>query len=162
MNGSEQINKDNVILSIIDQIVLLFYVKKEVGDQVLREQSILALDNILKQDSVQTSRKVVEFYHAMLDHMQIEFPGSVTSTVIWLVYNHGFVIKTPRVTLAFDLITGYSGTDYHPLFEILKEQIKLMFSATSMGITMVEIWSVPLNQMADISSHRTTWHRAIV
>ena len=65
------------------------------GDPVVRENSILSLDNILKDDSSRTSLPVLDFYRSMMEKVQNEFYYQYSSSVIWIMYNHGFIVKTP-------------------------------------------------------------------
>jgi len=63
----------------------------------------------------------IQFHSTMLDHPpSLTDPGIRQETIlaldsgmaIWMMYNHGFIVKTPEVVFAFDLTDGYSGWPY--------------------------------------------------
>jgi L-ascorbate metabolism protein UlaG (beta-lactamase superfamily) len=82
----------------------------DTGDSTLREQTILALDEILKHDSSRTSTHVLNFYDLMMNKVNTELEDTVSAGAsIWMMYNHGFLVKTSQVLLAFDLVPGYPG-----------------------------------------------------
>ncbi|MEJ2196194.1 MAG: T9SS type A sorting domain-containing protein [Ignavibacteriaceae bacterium] len=97
------------------------------GDPVLREQTILDLDNILKNDSSRTSSEVINFYNLMMEKVNTEINQPITSGIsIWMMYNHGFIVKTPQLVFAFDLINGYEGWQTLLPDELINE-IKVLF-----------------------------------
>ena len=97
------------------------------GDQIIREQTILVLDDILKHDSSRTSLEVFNFYNLMMEKVNVEFHQSLTNGIaIWMMYNHGFVIKTQQVVFAFDLVEGYSGWSTSLPEELIRE-INVLF-----------------------------------
>jgi len=92
------------------------------GDPNLREATILDLDNILKHDSSRTSPDVCDFYNFMMAKVSSELQDTVTSGItIWMMYNHGMVIKSPQVVFAFDLVDGYSGWTQQLPSELITE-----------------------------------------
>ena len=97
------------------------------GDPAVREQTILELDDILKHDSSRTSLEVLNFYNLMMEKVNVEFHQSLTNGIaIWMMYNHGFVIKTQQVVFAFDLIKGYFAW-FTLLPEELIREINILF-----------------------------------
>jgi len=97
------------------------------GDSLLREQTILALDEILKDDSSRTSPKVLSFYSSMMEKVDTEFVDTeMAGMSIWMMYNHGFLVKTPQNVIAFDLVDGYHGWSTN-LPTNLIEQINILF-----------------------------------
>jgi hypothetical protein len=76
------------------------------GDIIIREQTILALDNILKNDSGCTVNNIYDFFLARMEKVPQEFEDTVSVASIWLIYNHGFIIKTPQLVFAFDVVFG--------------------------------------------------------
>jgi hypothetical protein len=103
------------------------------GDSTVRDQTIIALDNILKEDSSRTSQSVFDFYTFMMEKVEMELQDKVEQgAVIWMMYNDGFIIKTPQVIFAFDLVEGYSGWSMHLPSEIIK-QIKVLFISHQHG-----------------------------
>ncbi len=80
------------------------------GDLFIREQTIMALDDILSVESAGDSVNVFEFYGAMMQKVSDEIEAEVHHGLrIWMMYNHGFIVKTPHNTFAFDLIDAYNG-----------------------------------------------------
>jgi len=77
---------------------------------ILREETILTLDSILTNTEVSKSQAVENFYNSMIEKMEIELQDTVVSgNNIWMMYNHGFIVKTPQITMAFDLLDGITG-----------------------------------------------------
>ena len=77
---------------------------------VLREKTILTLDSILTNTEAGESQAVENFYNSMIEKMGVELQDTVVSgNNIWMMYNHGFVVKTPQITMAFDLVDGVTG-----------------------------------------------------
>ncbi len=82
-------------------------------DPGIRQETILALDSILKENSASTSQEVQNFYIQMMIKARNEMKTPLDSEMaIWMMYNHGFIVKTPEVVFAFDLTDGYSGWPY--------------------------------------------------
>jgi L-ascorbate metabolism protein UlaG (beta-lactamase superfamily) len=79
------------------------------GDSAIREQTILELDEILKDESLRNSNEVFDFYKSMMEKVNNEINDEVNDGIrIWIMYNHGFIIKTPENVFAIDLVDGYS------------------------------------------------------
>lgn len=97
------------------------------GDPTVREETILALDDILKNDSSRTSQGVHDFYTFMMEKVNTELQDTNSAgATIWMMYNHGFVIKTPQHVFAFDLVDGYIGWSTELPPELLM-QIDVLF-----------------------------------
>ena len=102
------------------------------GDPEIRKQMLLALDDILLPASSRSSQDVFDFYVSMMDKVNNEIAENVQEGVnIWMMYNHGFIVKTPRIVFAFDLVSGYidgwkRGRQYRLPDELLK-QIQILF-----------------------------------
>jgi hypothetical protein len=78
-----------------------------------RRGAVLALDGILSDDAARTDPAVKAFYRDCLEAACAEMREPVaTGMRVWSMYNHGYVIRTASVTLAFDLMNGYPGWDY--------------------------------------------------
>ncbi len=107
------------------------------GDPTLREQTILALDDILKDDSSRSSPSVFDFYAAMMENVKVELNEEVPERAsIWMMYNHGYVVKTPEIVFAFDLVDGYSEWEQGRGYELpaeLVQQIKVLFVSHTHG-----------------------------
>jgi L-ascorbate metabolism protein UlaG (beta-lactamase superfamily) len=97
------------------------------GDPLLREGVIMALDSILKDDASRTAQDVFNFYTSMMAKVNSELRDTVVSgATIWMMYNHGFVVKTPQIVMAFDLVDGYYGWGTQLPSELLSS-IKVLF-----------------------------------
>ncbi len=97
------------------------------GNPNLREDTILDLDGILKHDSSRTSQDVSDFYNFMMAKVSSELQDTVINDIsIWMMYNHGMVIKSPQVVFAFDLVNGYSGWTQQLPSELIT-QIDVLF-----------------------------------
>lgn len=58
-----------------------------------------------------TPPDILQYYEARLARVATELAQPVTSGFrVWAMYNHGFIVKTPTATVAFDLVEGK--TDY--------------------------------------------------
>jgi L-ascorbate metabolism protein UlaG (beta-lactamase superfamily) len=97
------------------------------GDPTVREQTILDLNNILLNDSSRGSQAVYNFYNFMMEKVNVELRDTVSEgATIWMMYNHGFVIKTTQNVFAFDLIEGHPGWIRHLPPELI-QQIEVLF-----------------------------------
>ncbi|MGA3288166.1 MAG: T9SS type A sorting domain-containing protein [Bacteroidota bacterium] len=97
------------------------------GDLMVRKQSILSLDTILCSDTARTAQSVFNLYTSMMEKVKTEIQTQVvTGASIWLMYNDGYIVKTPEIVFAFDLIGGYSGWHTHLPLELI-DQIKVLF-----------------------------------
>lgn len=103
------------------------------GDQAVRREAILSLNEFLKDEASIWDEDLAAFYADMMEKVASEIQEPVQSGVrIWSMYNHGFIIKTPSTVFAFDLVNGYSGWDYQLPDEILK-QIQVLFISHNHG-----------------------------
>ncbi len=103
------------------------------GNSSIRKETILVLDRILLSDSAYTSETVFDFYQSMMQKVTLELSTySGNSTTIWMMYNHGFLVKTPKIVFAFDLINGHYGWQashgWEPLLpDELVKRIQVLF-----------------------------------
>ncbi|MFQ6093839.1 MAG: hypothetical protein ACE5OR_14390 [bacterium] len=64
------------------------------GDPMVREESILALEKILQNDSSRTSQEVIDYYEFWMDRVKNELQDAVQGdAAIWQMYNHGYLIR---------------------------------------------------------------------
>ena len=77
-----------------------------------RRSALLLLDAVLHDPYAPSRPPIQAFYHARIEHAADEMEaGKVEDgAVIWKLYNHGFVVRTPSVTIAFDLFRGPKGS----------------------------------------------------
>ena len=103
------------------------------GDPTVREETILALDEILKYYSFSVSQSVNNFYTFMMENVNMELQDTLSAGAsIWMMYNHGFVVKTPQNVFAFDLVDGYSGWSTYLPSELI-QQIEVLFVSHNHG-----------------------------
>jgi L-ascorbate metabolism protein UlaG (beta-lactamase superfamily) len=79
------------------------------GQNSARTAPITAFDALLADldASVATPPDVINYYAARLARVATEMEQPVTAGFrVWAMYNHGFIVKTPTATFAFDLIEG--------------------------------------------------------
>ncbi len=86
------------------------------GDPVVRRETILALDTILKSDTASSSTVVKGFLISMLQKVMNELPDPVPAggVRIWQMYNDGYLVKTSSMVFAFDLSAVSWGVVYPP------------------------------------------------
>ena len=97
------------------------------GNKEIRKEAILALDEYLKNNLSTIDPDIEEFYENMMGYVKSEISEPVLTGVrIWSMYNHGYIVKTPSTTFAFDLIDGIRQWDYQIPDSIL-EQIQVLF-----------------------------------
>jgi L-ascorbate metabolism protein UlaG (beta-lactamase superfamily) len=100
------------------------------GNSIIRKESILALDQILLSDSGRRSKSISDLYTSMMQKVKNELQDEVKSGAsIWMMYNDGYLVKTPELVFAFDVITGHWGITALPLDVI--DQIKVLFVSHS-------------------------------
>ncbi|MBM3288979.1 MAG: MBL fold metallo-hydrolase [Candidatus Hydrogenedentes bacterium] len=73
-----------------------------------RALALRLLDAVLHDTHSPNQPSVQAFYHARMEHAvkQIEEMRVTEGLQIWKLYNHGFVVCTPSITVAFDLFRG--------------------------------------------------------
>jgi len=94
------------------------------GDAALRREAIEALDAILIGPCYQ-AHGVEEYFTTTMETVAEELVDPVTSGAkIWMMYNHGFIVKTPEVVFGFDVV-GFRNWRW-PVNE-LAEQLDVLF-----------------------------------
>jgi L-ascorbate metabolism protein UlaG (beta-lactamase superfamily) len=119
--------EEEIVMSLSDIETNLLDNPPGYGNPDIREKSILALDKLLKDDFSRTDRQMKSFYISMMNKVSDEIEDSVSTATIWMMYNHGFVIKTPDLTFAFDLVHGYGEWSEIYLPMNILSQIKVLF-----------------------------------
>jgi len=76
-----------------------------------RRLALLVMDGVLHEAYAANRPPVQEFFHAQMSKAigEMERAKVTEGALIWKLYNHGFVVRTPTVTLAFDLNPGTRG-----------------------------------------------------
>jgi len=80
-----------------------------------RTKSISDFDAILWKidENKATPTEIIEYYKARVAQVASEMALPVTTGLrVWQLYNHGFIVKTPTTTFAFDLVEGKASNFY--------------------------------------------------
>jgi hypothetical protein len=98
---------DVMVEAALHEAELLLAKYPPTSDPGLRRQHLLAsLDSILQQENASTVPAVQRFFHQRIEDavhdMRTTTPRS--GAIVWLIYNHGFVVRTPTATVCFDLV----------------------------------------------------------
>jgi L-ascorbate metabolism protein UlaG (beta-lactamase superfamily) len=111
-------------LALVEEALVRF---PPVLPEPLERRMVLLMIDAVLHDVAAPSRQVVqEFFHSRMEGaLQTMARTQVKEgAVIWKLYDHGFVIRTPKVTLAFDLVRGYSSREKgFPISDHLIENI---------------------------------------
>jgi L-ascorbate metabolism protein UlaG (beta-lactamase superfamily) len=81
------------------------------GVNLARSQAITDFDGLLavSDETKTTSADITNYYIARSARVATEMEQAVTVGFrVWAMYNHGFIVKTPTTTFAFDLVEGKS------------------------------------------------------
>ena len=83
-----------------------------VMEHPVRRAALIRLDDILHIDSAPTKGLVQKFYRGRMEQAiaNIEQTKVSEGMHIWKLYNMGFLVRTPSVSLAFDIVPGMPGT----------------------------------------------------
>lgn len=76
-----------------------------------RRAGFILIDHVMHDDAKAAYRVAVQrFFHRRVDVAIKEIASErvKTGAIIWKIYNDAFVVKTPSVTIGFDLTRGYS------------------------------------------------------
>ena len=112
----------------------LIYNPPTLGNETLREQTILDLDDILEVSGLgNMPPEIGQFYSNMIEKVKTELKQSIDGTSIWMMYNHGFIVKTEQNIFAIDLIRGYNGWFSYVLPRDIIDQIKVLMITHSHG-----------------------------
>jgi len=98
----------------------------------VRRAALIRLDDILHIASAPRKQLVREFYRARMEKAvgEIESTRVSDGVRIWKLYNHGFLIRTPTVSLAFDIVPGAAQEGLfiqEPLLARLARQADILF-----------------------------------
>lgn len=116
-----------------------------------RSATITYLDSILwaADETQPTPAKIVEYYRTRVAKVNSEIQLPVTVGVrVWSLYNHGFIVKTPTSTFAFDLVQGKGGGFNSPAWNVelpdsLLAEIDILFVSHEHGDHYDETEKIP-------------------
>ena len=86
-----------------------------------REMALLLIDNVLHDEKANLRPAVQDFFIERYENTirEIHDLKVENGVVIWKLYNHSFVVKTPSVTIGFDIQRSFEGKDGY----ILKKKV---------------------------------------
>lgn len=78
-----------------------------------RRLALLLIDGVLHEEAAATRAAVHSFHRDRIDAAatEVERTTVTAGARVWKLYDHGFVVRTPSVTLAFDLVRGVHVAD---------------------------------------------------
>jgi L-ascorbate metabolism protein UlaG (beta-lactamase superfamily) len=84
-----------------------------VDEPEIRKMALLLIDNVLHDEKAALRPAVQSFFRNRIETAidEITTIKVEKGIIIWKLYNHTFVIKTPDVTIAFDLQKGTPGVE---------------------------------------------------
>lgn len=93
-------------LQWVDFILANF--KPSLNEHPVRRAALIRLDDILHIESAPEKPLVQKYYRARLEQaiLDIERTKVTQGLRIWKLYNHGFLIRTPSLSFAFDIVPG--------------------------------------------------------
>lgn len=120
-----------------------------------RRLALLLIDGVAHESYAPARPPVQAFFHRRMDLAleDIERRQVDRGAVIWKLYNHGFVVRTPSVTLAFDVNPGTRG------FRTV-DPVKGKMTVETPGFPMPTEWVERLARQCDVLfvSHRHADH----
>jgi hypothetical protein len=80
----------------------------DIVEHPVRRAALIRLDDVLHIESAPRKPLVQAFYRARIERAvrDIETTRVTSGMRIWKLYNHGFLVRTPSVSLAFDIVPG--------------------------------------------------------
>jgi L-ascorbate metabolism protein UlaG (beta-lactamase superfamily) len=98
-------------LDVVQKLLKQF--PPSVDEPLERQAAMMLLDTVLHDEKAPHRQAVQEFFHDRMDLLVKELEKSaVTSGAdVWKLYDHGFIVRTPSVTLLFDFTRAYSSRD---------------------------------------------------
>lgn len=82
----------------------------QLPEPIERRMALIMIDGVLHDADAPKRAPVQQFLHSRVEAAlsDIEATRVKEGAQIWKLYNHGFVVRTPAVTIGFDLVRGYS------------------------------------------------------
>ncbi len=100
--------QDAALLAEVDDT--LDRVQPQVPEPPERKLALYLLDAILHDVYAPNRLPVQEFYHTRMERLAASLENAQVKegAMIWKLYNHGFIVRTGSVTIAFDFYRGVS------------------------------------------------------
>jgi len=79
-----------------------------VDETLARKMALLMIDNVMHEEKAPLRPAVQEFFHSRIAEAidEIKSTRVEKGAMIWKMYDHAWIVKTPSVTIAFDLQRG--------------------------------------------------------
>ena len=106
--------------SLVDIMETLFAERLQTGDYTLRRACMERFEDLI-YDYPPINPDAERTYHTMVFKaiMEIKHTTVTQGAVVWQIQNHGFVVKTPSITLGFDLYDYYNYPEFSELADLL-------------------------------------------
>jgi glyoxylase-like metal-dependent hydrolase (beta-lactamase superfamily II) len=95
-----------VTLKLVDEALSKY--PPDLDEPLERKMAMLMLDGVLHEEAAPERPAVKDFLKRRITAAIGEIAGTEVEygAKIWKLYNHGFVVRTPSVTIGFDLVPG--------------------------------------------------------
>lgn len=96
-----------------------------VPEHPARRAALIRLDDVLHIESAPNKPIVQQFFHSQVTRgvEEMEKTKVAAGARIWKIYSHNWIVRTPSVTIAFDLVPGPPRNDGFALPAALLERI---------------------------------------
>jgi L-ascorbate metabolism protein UlaG (beta-lactamase superfamily) len=97
----------------------------DVKEHPVRRAALIRLDDVLHIKSAPDNALAQVFYRQRIEGavQELEQTRIVEGMRVWKLYNHGFVVRTPTVTFAFDIVPGALRSEFVVPGEILRRLV---------------------------------------
>ncbi len=113
-----------VSLEAVEEALIRF--PPRIPESLVRRMALLLLDGVFHEPGAPERPAVQAFFHDAMEQAadELESTRPTRGSMIWKLYDHGFVARTSSVTIGFDLVRGTSaGVDEFTLPDDIMERI---------------------------------------
>lgn len=98
-------------LDVVQELLKQF--PPSIDEPLERQAAMMLLDTVLHDENAPHREAVREFFHDRMELLisELEETKVDSGAVIWKLYDHGFIVRTPSATLLFDFTRAYSSGD---------------------------------------------------
>lgn len=117
-------------LKLVDQALNRY--RPQLPEPLERQMAMLMLDGVLHEENAAQRPAVQDFLHRRMQAVasELEFVNVQEGAMIWKLYNHAFIVRTPTVTIAFDLSSAFYIEDFaipDPIMKRIADQCDALF-----------------------------------
>lgn len=100
-----------VTLGMVNEVLKMY--PPAIMEPLPRKMALLMVDNVLHEEKATQRPAVQDFFHKRIENAveEIRTKKVKEGAIIWKLYNHTFIVKTPSVTIGFDIQRGVNGVD---------------------------------------------------